>query len=112
MRIAIVSANFRPHVGGIERFVEILAMELGRRGHEITVACCRYNGAPRQEELDGFSLVRVPAAYGLDRRETEPYPLTGLTTLVATLHRVHTRADVVHSKDMVNANHVPNLLIV
>jgi glycosyltransferase involved in cell wall biosynthesis len=111
MRIVIVSANFRPHVGGIERFVEILAMELGRRGHEITVACCRYNGAPRQEEFDGFSVVRVPAAYFLDRRVNVPYPLPDPTRLVATLRRVVTRADVVHVQDVLYATSLPALLV-
>lgn len=111
MRIVLVSSNFRPHVGGIERFTEILAGGLARRGHEVQVVCCRYGAAPLREQLDGFSVDRIRATYVLHRRLNVPYPLPTPVGLIASLRRRIVRADVVHVQDVLYATSLPALLL-
>lgn len=101
MRVLLVTANFAPHVGGIERFVETLAGELAQRGHEVTVLCCRSGGAPL-DERGPFEIVRVPSTYVLESRLGVPYPVPS-PALIRTMRRLLAAADVVHVQDAVYA---------
>ena len=75
-RLLLATAYFRPHVGGIERFVEILAGGLADRGHDVTVLCCRTEReSPLYEELDGYVVERVPASNRLECHLGVPYPV-------------------------------------
>ena len=87
MRILLVSANFAPHVGGIERFTEVLAGALVGRGHEVAVVCCQSGDAPAREARDGFSIHRIRSTYVVDRMLNVPYPLPDPVELVTTLSR-------------------------
>jgi D-inositol-3-phosphate glycosyltransferase len=100
VRLLIVTANFRPRVGGIERFSEILAMGLARRKHTVTVLCCRYGGAPRAEHRDNISIVRVPAAHGLDDRLRISFPVPSPLPLMRALRAAVPSVDVVHANDV------------
>jgi len=111
VRVVLVSANFRPHVGGIERFVEILAGGLATRGHEVDVICCRYAGAQLEEELDGFSVHRIPSTYVLDRRVNVPFPVPEPARMFRLLRRRIARADVVHVQDAIYATSLPALAL-
>ena len=42
-----------PDGGGSELFVESIARELVRRGHQVTIFCARHPGAPARESIDG-----------------------------------------------------------
>jgi D-inositol-3-phosphate glycosyltransferase len=65
VRIALVTAYFRPHVGGVETFVETLAGGLAARGHDVTVVCCRTDArSPLRED----GVVRIPATNVVERR--------------------------------------------
>lgn len=108
MRVVIVTANFAPHVGGIERFVEMLAGGLATRGHEVAVVCCRSAGAP-EHERNGFEIVRIPSTYLLERRLGVPYPVPS-PSLVTTLGGRLREADVVHVQDAVYATSVASLI--
>jgi D-inositol-3-phosphate glycosyltransferase len=99
VRILHVSANFRPSVGGIERYVELLGRGLVGRGMEVTVLCCRYGDAPRVEEDEGMRIVRVPASYALKRFSNLHYPLPSPVGLLRELRRLVSWADVVHAHD-------------
>ena len=99
MRVLLVSANFRPSVGGIERFVEILGEGLAARGHDVTVATCHHRGGPRVEERNGVRIVRIPAGDVVRARLNVPYPLAWPPSLVRTLRRLAREADVVHAQD-------------
>ena len=103
-----MSANFRPHVGGVERFAETLAGGLAARGHEVTVLCCRTAQAPLEQELDGYKIVRVPASYVLERRLAVPYPLPS-PALRAALRRTVAGSEVVHVQDAIYATSVAAL---
>jgi len=109
LKILLVSANFRPSVGGIERYVEILAGALGRRGHEVVVLACRSGGAPREENADGFRIVRVPASNVLRKVTNVPYPLPSPVPTIRTLRGLLAWADVVNPHDAIYATSVASL---
>jgi D-inositol-3-phosphate glycosyltransferase len=111
VRVLLVSANFRPHVGGIERFTENLAVGLVERGHEVRVVCCRCGAAPLREQLNGFWVERIPSTYVLDRRFNVPYPVPEPAHLLATLRRGVAAADVVHVQDTIYATSFPALFL-
>jgi D-inositol-3-phosphate glycosyltransferase len=111
LRVLLVSANYRPSVGGVERYVEILAGELARRRHEVTVLACRTGGAPRSELADGVQVVRVPASDLLRTRLDVPWPVPEPVTLVRTLRRLLSRADVVNPQDAIYATSVAALAL-
>jgi glycosyltransferase involved in cell wall biosynthesis len=108
LRILLASANFAPHVGGIERFAESLAGGLAARGHEVTVVCCRADGAPAREH-GAYEVVRIPSTYVLERRLRVPYPLPS-PVVVRTLARLLQNAEVVHVQDAVYATSVAALI--
>lgn len=111
MRVLLVSANFRPHVGGIETFTETLASELAARGHEITVLCCRTDAAaPALEHMGSFEVVRLPASSWPERRLGVPYPIPAPRPLLRTLRRELGGADVVHVQDATYATSVAAIL--
>jgi D-inositol-3-phosphate glycosyltransferase len=109
LRVLLVSANYRPSVGGIERFVEILAEGLAERGHEVTVATCRHRGGPRVEEKGAVRIVRIPASDVLRRRFGVPYPVPSPPACVRTLRTLLRGADVVHAQDGLYATTVAAL---
>jgi glycosyltransferase involved in cell wall biosynthesis len=99
VRILQVSANFPPSVGGIERYVEVLARGLVRRGHEVTVLSSRAPGAPPREQTSGVRIVRVPATEALKRTVRLHYPLPSPIALTRELRRLVPESDVVHVHD-------------
>src|SRR5438093_1546085 len=85
---------------------------LAERGHEVTVAACRTDGAPAGEERDGkVSIVRIPATDVLDSRLNVPYPLPEPISAVRTLRRLVAGADVVNPQDALYATSVMTLAI-
>lgn len=99
MRILLVTANFRPSVGGIERYVELLGEGLAERGHHVTVLCCRHGNAQLTELVGGVRIVRLPASDVLKRRWNLHYPLPAPWALTRQLRGLVTWADVVHVQD-------------
>jgi D-inositol-3-phosphate glycosyltransferase len=113
--VLFVSANFRPSVGGIERYVEILGTGLAARRHEVTVLT-----ATPGEEVNDLRVVRVPASNAL-RRLDVPYPLPDPVSLLREVRRLVGWADVVNPQDALyattlatlttaRAKHVPSVL--
>jgi len=106
LRVLLVSANFKPSVGGIERFVDVLAHGLAERGHGVTVAACRTDGARAEERDGGVRIVRLPSTDVLDSRLGVPYPLPEPVRAARTLRRLVADADVVHPQDAIYATSV------
>jgi glycosyltransferase involved in cell wall biosynthesis len=53
---------YAPHIGGVERYVEILSRRLVARGVEVTVLTTdRTRELPPREQADGVQILRVPA---------------------------------------------------
>jgi glycosyltransferase involved in cell wall biosynthesis len=111
VRVLLVTANYRPSVGGVERFVELLAEGLAARGHDVTVATCGPGGAPAEENQDGVRVVRIPASDVLRRRLDVPYPLPAPAACVRTLRNLVSRADVIHAQDALYLTTVAALAI-
>jgi phosphatidylinositol alpha-1,6-mannosyltransferase len=63
MRIVQICPFFTPHVGGVESHVGIVATELSRRGHQVTVLTSRHERYLPVKERDprGFDIVRTPS---------------------------------------------------
>lgn len=61
MRIAFLTwrDSTHPDGGGSEVFVEEVARELARRGHEVTMLCARHPGSAASESLDGVRVLRT-----------------------------------------------------
>lgn len=112
MRVLLVTAHFRPHVGGIERFTETLAEGLVARGHEVTVLCCRTRREASLAEEDdaGYRVLRVPCSTILERRLRVPYPLPAPGPLFQALRRELPKADVVHVQDALYATSLAALV--
>jgi glycosyltransferase involved in cell wall biosynthesis len=112
VRVLLVSAYFRPHIGGVERFTENLARGLAGRGHEVTVLCCRTErSSPASESLDGFAIRRVPALNPFERRLGVPYPLPSPFALVRAVRALSRDADVVHVQDALYATSLATLAL-
>lgn len=89
MRIVQVCPFFKPHIGGVESHVEIVATELARRGHHVTVLTSRHARTLPRGERDpkGFYIVRTPSLGTL---------MATPITLMAGRTLGHIPADVVH----------------
>jgi glycosyltransferase involved in cell wall biosynthesis len=109
-RLLLVSANYRPSVGGVERFVEGLAEGIATRGWSVTVLCCRDGGAPLHEEQNGVRVVRIRSSDLLRRRWRVPYPLPSPVSLVPEVRRLVSSCDVVHVQDAIYATSVAALV--
>jgi glycosyltransferase involved in cell wall biosynthesis len=68
MRVLFVLTYYRPHVSGLTIYVERLARELVRRGHDATVLTSQYEKQLLQEEtLDGVRIVRAPVLFRVSK---------------------------------------------
>ncbi|MEU8050249.1 glycosyltransferase family 4 protein [Micromonospora haikouensis] len=61
MRIAVVNNFFPPRPGGSSHLSAALAERYAAAGHEVLVLTAAYQGAPDEEERDGYRVVRLPA---------------------------------------------------
>jgi D-inositol-3-phosphate glycosyltransferase len=111
LHVLLVSANYRPSVGGIEQYVDNLAHGLTARGHAVTIAACRTDGAPREEQDGDVRIVRLPATDVLDNRLNVPYPLPEPVIAWRTLRRLVGEADIVHAHDAIYATSVFSLTL-
>ena len=63
MNILSVLTYYRPHTSGLTIYAERLARAFVARGHGVTVMTTQFDRAlPREEEMDGVRIVRVPVA--------------------------------------------------
>jgi glycosyltransferase involved in cell wall biosynthesis len=103
LRVLLVSANYKPSVGGIEQYVDNLAHGLAERGHSVTVATCRTDGGPEHEQDGEVTIVRIPATDVLDERLNVPYPLPNPFAAWRILRRATRDVDIVHAHDALYA---------
>lgn len=103
-RVLHVTDSFRPNIGGLERYVEILSRRLARNGLEVVVATMEYPGAPNSEVVDGYRIIRLPAlSRHLRRFAQDPgryyHPTIPDPVLVRHLNRLSAnfQPDVIHS---------------
>jgi glycosyltransferase involved in cell wall biosynthesis len=90
MRVAFLTwrDTTHPDGGGSEVFVEQVARELVRRGHEVTILCARHPGSVGREIVDGVEIVRTGGRLTV-------YP-RGLFWLLRRRRRVDVVVDVIN----------------
>jgi len=60
MRILVLNHEFPPVGGGGGRAAESICQALAKRGHEIKVLTSHFKDLPREEQRDGFDIIRIP----------------------------------------------------
>lgn len=104
MRILQLTDFYRPVIGGLERHVEVLAHDLARRGHRVSVATLTNPTAPTRERDGDLSIYRLggwhralaPFYQDADRRFHPTAPDPGVIAgLRAVIRRE--RPDVIHA---------------
>lgn len=114
MRILMISDFYPPHIGGMERHVQVLSRELVRRGHHVAVATLWHEGhAPvemdedvRVYRLRGWSRLLAPFYERADRQFHPTVPDPGI---VAGLRRVVAaeRPEIVHARGWMLYSYLP-----
>lgn len=54
---------YSPRVGGIERYVHSLSLELVKRGHKVIICTPEYQGEPEYKEENGLKVYHIPALF-------------------------------------------------
>lgn len=60
-KYCIFSAQYLPHMGGVEQYTYFLAKELVSRGNEVTVVCTNTAGAKSYEIMEDIKVYRFPS---------------------------------------------------
>ena len=60
-RICIVSAQYLPHMGGVENYVSNLSAELAGRGHFVTIVTSQNQDAPDFQQNGNVEIFRLPS---------------------------------------------------
>lgn len=88
--IAIFSAQFSPHIGGVESFTENLAAVLAKRGHKVLVVTNNTEGLePHEFPSGGIEVIRFPCFPLLNGRFPFPRPCREWNDLHDSLLRRH-----------------------
>lgn len=67
-RYCIFSAQYFPHLGGVERYTYNLAKTLVKRGNEVTIVTSNTYHIESYEQAEGISIYRIPCYRLLDGR--------------------------------------------
>jgi len=98
MRILVLIHEFPPVGGGGGSAAQDISRSLVRRGHEVTVLTAHLKGLPRQENLEGVRVMRIPSfrqqSYKAGLVTMAAYVLIGLWAGYRLVRRWH--PDVIH----------------
>ncbi len=67
-KFCIFSAQYLPHMGGVERYTYYLAKELVRDGNSVVIVTSLSPGLKEREETDGIKIYRLPSFNFMDGR--------------------------------------------
>ncbi|MDE5781045.1 MAG: glycosyltransferase family 4 protein [Lachnospiraceae bacterium] len=67
-RYCIFSAQYLPHMGGVERYTYYLSKELIKLGNKVTVVTSKVSGLPEHEISEGIEIYRMPSYNLMDGR--------------------------------------------
>ena len=79
MRILVLNHEFPPVGGGGGRAAESICQALAKRGHEIKVLTSHFKDLLREEQRDGFDIIRIPTL------RTQPFRASFLSMVVYVL---------------------------
>lgn len=80
----IFSAQYLPHMGGVERYTYNLAKELVEKGHKVTVVTSNVEHAAECENMEGIMVYRVPCLNLMNGR----YPVLKPDRRFWKIHRI------------------------
>lgn len=80
----IFSAQYLPHMGGVERYTYNLAKKLVEKGHDVTVVTSNVDHVAACETMDGIMVYRVPCWNLLNGR----YPVLKMNSQFWKIHRI------------------------
>jgi len=114
MRVLMLAQSYAPIVGGVERMVEDLSLELGRRGHRVSVATLRQPageapppGGGVEVHTIGSMVHRVPGMHlDAERHHAPPLPDLETTRELRRLLRSE-RPDVIHAHNWLVNSYLP-----
>lgn len=99
MKILVIIYEFPPIGGGGGRAAYDICIELAKRGHQITVLTAHMQGLPKQEEIDGIHILRIPSL----RKEAFRASLTTMFAYIVCgfwaglIYIKHNRPNIIHS---------------
>lgn len=67
-KYCIFSAQYFPHLGGVERYTYNLAKFLKKHGNEVVIVTSNVQGLPAYEVMEGIKVYRIPCLSLLDGR--------------------------------------------
>lgn len=67
-KYCIFSAQYLPHMGGVERYTYYLAKELIKLGNKVTVVTSHMDGLPDHQVEEGIEIYRMPSFNFMDGR--------------------------------------------
>lgn len=73
-RICIVSAQYLPHVGGVENYVASFSKELLSRGYSVTIITSQIKGLSKYENHENIEIFRLPTWQFINGRFPVTYP--------------------------------------
>ncbi|MGN6391544.1 MAG: glycosyltransferase family 4 protein [Gemmatimonadales bacterium] len=88
MRILMTSYEFPPIGGGGAAVVAGLSRELVAIGHEVDLVTMSFQDQPREEEVDGVRVVRVPCVRRAKHSCTTPEAFSYVAGAMPTVHRL------------------------
>lgn len=80
----IFSAQYLPHMGGVERYTYNLAKKLIEMGNSVTVVTSNLQDQAEYEKMDGITVYRMPCMNLLDGR----YPVLKMNSKFRKIHRI------------------------
>ncbi|MGH3519285.1 MAG: glycosyltransferase family 4 protein [Haloechinothrix sp.] len=100
MRIAVVNSFYPPRVGGSAHLSESLAKGYAAAGHQVLVLTAAHPETPPEQDIDGTSIVRLPAVRLPETRLAVNFDIP-FTIRLGLRHRVDAllgefRPDVIH----------------
>jgi glycosyltransferase involved in cell wall biosynthesis len=114
MKILMLAQFYKPVLGGEERMVEDLSVELVRRGHGVSVVTLQQGGHPAQEIDRGVRVLRVesstrwpePLVKDVARTHAAPAPDPRVVRFIRQILRSED-PDVVHSHNWLGYSYLP-----
>lgn len=88
-KICIFSAQFLPHMGGVERYTYNLARYLTARGDQVTVITSLSEGLSMYEKMDEIEVYRMPSWQLMDGRYPVLKPCKDLVKIHKRLKKKH-----------------------
>lgn len=88
--IAIFSAQFYPHMGGVERYTYKIAVEMVRKGYDVVIVTSGANDKTCTETFeDGITVIRVSSYQMMDGRMPVMKHSSGLSEIIAEEFQRH-----------------------